>query len=254
MTSIIRVQKNRPNAANIYQLPATRDWMDESHGKHAYMCFPMALTNRLGWGISFPGDIRFVWDGVDDVSPDHVTILEGHEWVHTNRSNATISFQTGLIFKTDADVTTLTMPVPNQFIPGTQCFTTLISTSFYMPELPVAWKIMEANKEILIPAGTPIAAVLPISLGQLESGYEMQITDEPPTEEYWTEVKTYGEKAQEKNAVGDWSKMYRDAIDYRGDTVGAHETKSIKLKTVTCPFTGQSYEVEDAHESDHSDN
>lgn len=219
--------------------------MDNSHGKHAYMCFPMALTNRLGWGISFPGDIRFIWDGIDDTTPDHVKILEGHEWANAKRGNATISFDTGLIFKTDEQVTTLTMPVPNQFIAGTQCFTTLISTSFYMPELPIAWKITKANEEILIPANTPVAAVLPISLTSLENDYVLEVSDEQPTQSYWDEVIKYGEKAQEKNATGDWSKMYRDAVNYNGEQVGKHETKSIKLKTVTCPYTNQSYEVEE---------
>lgn len=243
--SIIKVSKGYPNTAIVEPLPASRDWMDKSQDKHAYMCFPMALTNRLGWGISFPEDIVFVWDGIDDTTPDHVTVLKGQEWANPKRGNATLSFETGLIFKTDPNVTLLTMPVPNQFIAGTQCFTTLISTSFYMPPLPIAWKLTEANKEITIPAGTPVAAVLPISLGDLENNYTMEIDENILTNDYWQELQKYGDAAQAKNSVGDWSKMYRDAVDYKGEKVGAHETKSIKLKTVTCPWSGQSYEVED---------
>lgn len=231
--------------ATIQQLPATRDWMDKSFDKHAYMCFPMAVTNRLGWGISFPEDIVFIWDGIDDTTPDHVKVIKGDRWASPKRGNATLSFNTGLIFRTDPDVTMLTMPVPNQFIAGTQCFTTLISTSFYMPELPIAWKMLEANKEITIPAGTPVAAVLPLSLGSLEEDYIMEVTNDTPGKSYWDEVTKYGEVAQAKNGVGDWSKMYRDAVKSDGTSAGAHETKSIKLKTVTCPWSGQSYEVED---------
>lgn len=239
----IEVHKGYPGTASISPLPATRDWMDASHEKHAYMCFPMALTNRLGWGISFPDDIVFIWDGIDDTTPNHVKVLKGEQWATPKRGNATLSFETGLIFKTDENTTLLTMPVPNQFIAGTQCFTTLISTSFYMPPLPIAWKITEANKEITIPAGTPVAAVLPISLGELENNYTMELREEILSGEYWQEVKKYGDAAQEKNAVGDWSKMYRDAVDYNGESAGKHETKSIKLKTVTCPYTGKTYDV-----------
>lgn len=254
MTRSIEVKVARPDAGEIAPLVATRDWMDDSPGKHAYMCFPVTLTNKLGWGISFPEDIVFVWDGVDDTSPDHVKIIKGDKYASAKRGNATISFDTGLIFKTDSATTMLTMPVPNQFIAGTQCFTTLISTSFYMPELPIAWKITEANKEITIPAGTPVAAVLPISLSSLESEYEMQVDTTPIDYSYWEEVAKYGEAAQIKNAVGDWSKMYRDAVDYNGNVVGAHETKSIKLMTVICPFTGQSHEVEDTQDESYSEN
>ena len=241
----IKVKVSRPDAGKIEQLSATRGWMDESADRHAYMCFPLTITNRLGWGISFPEDIVFIWDGIDDTTPDHVKILKGDKYASPKRCNATISFETGLIFRTDPDVSTLTMPVPNQFIAGTQCFTTLLSTSFYKPELPIAWKITEANKEITIPAGTPVAAIIPVSLTDLETKYEMEIDPNPPSYEYWEEVSKYGEVAQEKNRQGDWSKMYRDAVDYEGKKVGAHETKSIRLKTVTCPYTGDTYEVEE---------
>jgi len=247
----IDVRVSRPGGAAISQLPAARPWMDSSIDKHAYMCFPMALTNRLGWGISFPEDIVFIWDGIDDTSPDHVKVIKGEQYASAKRGNATISFESALVFKTDEDITMLTMPVPNQFIAGTQCFTTLISTSFYMPEFPIAWKITKPNEEIVIPAGTPVAAVLPISLTQLQEDFTLEFTEEPMPYSYWEEVQKYGEAAQKKNEVGDWSKMYRDAVDYDGNTVGKHETKSIKLKTVTCPFTGQAYEVEEGSTGGH---
>jgi hypothetical protein len=214
--------------------------MDDTPEKHAYMCFPLNLTNRLGWGVSFPEEIRFVWDGITDTTPDHITILSGEKYVYTGRGNATISFNTGLIFKTDEQTTMLTMPVPNLFIRGAQCYTTLISTSFYFHTLPIAWRLTEPNIEIVIPANMPIATVLPLSLTQLENDYELQISPDYPTEEYWQEVRKYGDAAEIKNGVGDWSKMYRDAVDYRGNSVGAHETKSIKLKTSVCPVTGRS--------------
>ncbi len=238
--SVISVTRAYPDAANIEQLQARREWMDDTPEKHAYMCFPLNLTNRLGWGVSFPEEIRFVWDGITDTTPDHITILSGEKYVYTGRGNATISFNTGLIFKTDKQTTMLTMPVPNLFIRGAQCYTTLISTSFYFHTLPIAWRITEPNIEIVIPANMPIATVLPLSLTQLENNYELQISPDYPTEEYWQEVRKYGDAAEIKNGVADWSKMYRDAVDYRGNSVGAHETKSIKLKTSVCPVTGRS--------------
>lgn len=238
----ISVQRSRPGGGDISPLPATRQWMDDTPHKHAYMCFPLTLTNRLGWGIHFPEDIVFIWDGIDDYSPDHVKIIKGEQYASPKRGNATISFETGLLFRTDEQTTMLTMPVPNQFIRGTQCFTTLISTSFYKPELPIAWKIMEPNLEITIPAGTPVGAVLPISLTSLQDEYELELNENYPGPEFWDELRKYGDIAEEKNSVGEWSKMYRDAVDYNGESIGAHETKSIRLKTSVCPVTGFSIE------------
>lgn len=241
----ILVTKMSQNAASIEQLQVKRDWMEETANKHAYMCFPVTLTNRLGWGISYPVDIRFIWDGITDTTPDHIKILEGEEYVNNYRGNATISFNSGLIFKTDEDTSILTMPVPNQFIRGAQSYTTLISTSFFMPDLPLAWRVTEPNIEILIPAGTPVAAVVPISLSGLESGYRLAISEDRPTNEYWNTLREYGDAAQLKNGVGDWSKMYRDAVNHNGEVVGKHETKSIRLKTITCPATGATIDVSD---------
>lgn len=231
--------------ASIEQLPGSRDWMDETPKKHAYMCFPLSLTNRLGWGLSFPKDIRFIWDGITDTTADHIKVLEGHEYVSTARANATLSFLTGILIRTDSETSTMAMPVPNQFVRGAQCYTSLISTSFYMHEFPVAWRITEPNVEIVIPAGTPVAAILPISLTKLQNDYEMEYIEDPITGSYWDEIRKYGDEAIIRDGVGDWSKMYRDGVNYDGSQIGTHELKTIKLKKVTCPFTGQTYEVED---------
>jgi len=242
---LFQVMKSKDDTALIEPLLATREWMDETAEKHAYMCFPISLTNRLGWGISFPEDISFIWDGITDTTADHIKILKGEKYVYTGRGNATISFMTGLMFKTDENTSTLSMPVPNLFVRGGQAYTTLISTSFYMPELPIAWRLTEPNIEITIPAGQPVAAVLPISLTNLQENYTLEMLEDRPDSSYWGEIKKYGDAAQAKNEVGDWSMMYRDAVNYAGEKVGAHEVKSLKLKTVTCPYTGDSYEVED---------
>lgn len=234
----IRVQRLDKNSATVEQLKATREWMDNTAERHAYMCFPLSLTNRLGWGISFSGDIRAVWDGVEDYSADHVKILEGSEFAYPDRGHGTLSFITRLLIRTDENVSILTMPVPNLFIPGIQTFTTLLSTSFYEGHFPLAMKFTEPNREIFIPAGTPVATILPISISNLQNNFQMEIVDEPPTPEYIERQSKYGEFAEQKNKNADWSNLYRDAVDYDGTPMGKHESKSIKLKTVTCPITG----------------
>lgn len=239
----IELRRLHPQSALVEQLPGTREWMDNTFDKHAYMCFPLSLTNRLGWGISFPKDIKFIWDGVEDSRDFHVTILEGEEYAYTGRGHATVSFYGGLIIKTDENTSMLTMPTPNLFIRGIQPFTTLMSTSFFAGEFPLALKITEPHKEITIPAGTPIFTILPMSIKELQEEYEMEISEGNMPDEYWEELRKYGEASEAKNSIGDWSKMYRNAINYDGSSMGTHESKNIKLKTVTCPHTGKTYDV-----------
>jgi hypothetical protein len=219
------------DSANISQLPVKRDWMDETSDAHAYRCFPVTLTNSLGWGLSFPEDISFVWDGISDTSPDHVKILSGEKYVHANRANGTISFNTGLMFKTKEDLTMFQMPVPNMFWEGAQAFSTLISTSFFSGELPCAWRITKPMSVITIKANQPFIALVPISLSGLQDSEIILDDVENMTHEnkYDCDPNEHIETVNKIVASGKWTNFYRDAIDYKGNKVGSHEVKSLRL-------------------------
>lgn len=221
--------KIRHNPAIISNLPVKRDWMDETWEAHAYKCFPVTLTNSFGWGLSYPEDIVFVWDGISDSSDSHVKILSGEKYVDTGRANATISFHTGLVFKTDPNVSLFQMPVPNQFIDGAQCFSTIITTSFFRGEFPCAWKITKPNKEIIIKANTPVSAIVPISVGDINNSEINLMSGSMAPENYFLDKK-YVEEMVKLNQEGRWSNFYRDGKDHEGNQLGQHETKSIKLK------------------------
>ena len=221
--------------AKLEQLPLQRDWMDFTFDRHAYQCFPVSLSNRLGWGVSYPEDITFIWDGVNDSTDKHVTVLSGEKYTHPGRGNRTISFNTDLTFDLETDETwsLLTMPVPNQFIRGAQCMTTIISPTALQGELPIAWMITEPNIEITIPAGTPIASIVPISLTDIQN-YPVSIkkSSRPPyeTSKWQIRMRMRGEKSQELNMNGTWTHFYRDAKDHDGNQMGAHEAKKIIME------------------------
>jgi hypothetical protein len=227
----INVYKVKENSANLEPLSIKRDWMDETVDGHAYRCFPVSLTNGLGWGLSFPEDITFIWDGISDTTPNHVKVLSGHKYVYTERANATLSFNTGLVFKTDEDTSLLQIPVPNLFRDGIQPFSTIISTSFFSGELPCALRITRPNTEITIKANTPVVSILPISLSGLNNS-EIVLWDAdkmPPTK---VDGESYSKAIGEINQRGKWSNFYRDAVDHLGNSVGRHEVKALRLKIV----------------------
>lgn len=213
----------------IEPLSIKREWMDNTFDAHAYKCFPVGLTNQLGWGISFPEDISFIWDGITDSTPEHVTILSGEKYAYGGRANGTISFNCGLMIKSEDHLSLLSMPVPNLFIDGAVPFTTLISSSFFRGELPIAWMITKPNEIITIKAGTPVIAILPINLEELQNS---EITYKPystlPPESFNHEE--YGNFVYELNRSGTWSNFYRDAVDHLKNSIGKHQVKAIRLK------------------------
>lgn len=232
---MINVYRESKDSAKIEHLALQRDWMDFTFDRHSYHCFPMTLANRLGWGISFPEDITFIWDGINDSTDRHVDIISGSKYAHTGRGNRTISFKTGLVFHGEENLSLFTMNVPNQFIDGAQCINTVISTSVLVGDFPIAWMITRPNVEITIPAGTPIAAVLPISLTDVQS-HDLVIKSGYPEEfstlEWNERMRERGRVSQEKNQKGEWTHFYRDAVDHTGEATGKHEAKKIIMKVI----------------------
>lgn len=228
---ILTAYKTNPNSFIIEPLSVKRQWMEDTPDKHAYHCFPVTMANTIGWTLSSPVDISFTWNGIIDTTPDTVNILSGKEYAYTGRGQGTVSFMTGLIFKSEKNISLLTINCPNYFYEDFEVMSSVISTSFYPNELPLAIKSKIANKEIIIKAGEPIATIIPISLTSLKDE-SIEIKDFVFTQEYADAQKNYGDAAQEVNKSGKWTDWYRDAINENGNSVGEHEVKSLKLKVV----------------------
>ena len=215
--------------ANLSQMSLKRDWMDDTFDKHAYRCFPVTLANGMGWGISFPEDISFIWDGITDTSPNHIKILKGEKYCSLGRGNATLSFNTDLYFRTDKGTSLLHMPVPNQFIDGIQAYTTIISTSFFNSPFPCAIRLTSPNKIITIKANQPIACIVPLSISDIN---ESSITFENISNFKPAVASEIINTSPRQLVKGLWTDYYRDAVDHLGNKIGSYEVKSIKLNTI----------------------
>jgi hypothetical protein len=223
------VDKQIGHPVKIEQTRIQRDWMDVTDNKHAYKCFPVSQANTIGWSVSFLHDIEFIWDGISDTSDSHVTILKDEGNVaYTTRANATISFESGLYFKTEQDMSILSISPPNYFIDGASAFTSIISTSFFPDSYPIAWRITKPNTPILIPAGMPVATLIPISVGSL-CDIELNIQNKVFIKEPENEVLEKAEVWKKIYQEGKFTNFYRDAVKYDGTPVGSHEKKSIKM-------------------------
>jgi hypothetical protein len=225
----IKAYKDPSIRVKIEQTHVKREWMDNTGGAHAYKCFPVTLANTLGWSVSFLDDIEFVWDGISEAQDCHVTIIKDPGGVcTTSRGNGTINFYTGIFFETDENTTMLQIVPPNYFIDGATPFTSLISTSFFNDAIPVAWMITRPNTVIKIPAGTPVATFIPISIKKLNET-ELTIEDKVFSEEFYKNREEKAKVWAEKSKNG-FTNFYRDAVEYNGTKMGEHEAKSIRLK------------------------
>lgn len=211
-------------SAKIRPLSIKRDWM---HAQ-TYNCHPIALANTFGYGIYFDHDISFIWDGARS---DGAHGIIGKENIWVGRGEGTVSFITNLIFKTDENTSLITMPVPNEHIEGTQVLSTILSTSIFTGTFSIVLKLDTPNKEYFIPAGTNIACVLPISLGAIQDS-TITVKAQPAPFERVQDSMEYISYLKDLNLQGIRPRMYKKAIDHKGNSIGKHEVENINLNVV----------------------
>ena len=225
----IFAEQNLDSNVILSPMSIKRDWMDNTPEKHAYRCFPVTQANMIGWNISWKEDIRFIWNGVNDTSQDNVKILTESPFLYTGRGQSTVSFTTGIIFKTDENLSMFTINPVNYFNDDFEVISSLISTSWFEKSFPLAIKAKIPNKEILIKAGQPIATIVPISLTNLDNTCIKIYDHKDPGNIRQNKQKSYSLAAQEINKSGNWTDWYRDAINEKGESLGNHETKVLRL-------------------------
>jgi antitoxin (DNA-binding transcriptional repressor) of toxin-antitoxin stability system len=216
----------------ISPMSVKRDWMDETPEKHAYRCFPVTQANMIGWNLSFSKDISFIWNGINDTSSENIEIIEGKSFSYSGRGQSTISFNTGLIFKSQEKISLLTINPVNYFDDRFETVSSLISTSWYDSSFPLAIKAKEANKETIIKAGEPVATIIPVSLSSMDNTCIDIFNYLDPERKREEAQKSYGEAAQVLNTSGQWTDWYRDAVNEKGESLGEHETKALRLHVI----------------------
>ena len=218
----VYVENKSMPCAKIEPLKVKRDWIAPA----VYNCTPLSLANSFGYGIYFDEDLSFIWDGDYEVP---ARCIKGEDFVKPERGGGTVSFNTNLIFKTDPDVSMLTIPVPNQEFEGATVMSTILSTSFFSGVFPIVWKLKSPNKEYFVPAGTYVGAVIPISVASFQGTIINYHDQEPPFDKVHGS-KEYIKALKDSQKTGKFLKLYSKEIDHLGNKLGSHEARNINLK------------------------
>jgi hypothetical protein len=225
----ISVEKMHGSPFDIAPMSIKRDWMDNTSEGHAYRCFPVTQSNVVGWSIFSKEDIEFVWDGINDQTQDHIEIIKAPEGSYGGRGQSSISFNTGLVFRTEQNVSLFTINPVNYFNDDFETMSSIISTSFYDNPLPLAIKSKSPNKKVLIKSGTPLATIIPISLSELNNTSIKMVEYKDQDRKRMEANISYGEAAQVLNSSGEWTDWYRNAVNENQESLGSHEVKTLKL-------------------------
>lgn len=144
----------------IVPLPSERSWMDDGARKYT----PLTSINGRGFGVTLPFDLVVNWDGTED--PSGVTIdsdidQEDVIFVGSIFPSGILSIGFPFILRTPEGVNLDITPTTNYFFPNISAMSLSIEADKESYPFVVNLKILIPDYEVFIPAGTPIAAVVP---------------------------------------------------------------------------------------------
>jgi len=151
----VTLSRTHNNSVEIRQSRLKRDWMDQTHNKHAYQCTPVTTANVSGWEMILPEELVVIWDG----GPSPARIVSGgvHNGFHFAHSNihGMISIATGWAINTEEGYSLWTTGSPNYYVDGASPMTASIPSSWWPDEVQTNWVIHKVNEPVVFPKGSP---------------------------------------------------------------------------------------------------
>jgi hypothetical protein len=157
-----------------------RDWFSP----HFYNCLPLTIGNQYGFVIKSEFDFAFEWNGEN--SEDAITfffleseeeLLKKYPRIDTHFGHGIITINVPFWLRTPPGVNLMTINPPNFIIPNVTVMTGVVETDNLRRNFTFNLKIQIPHVRVFLPAGTPLAAFIPIPRRYADS-FELKHADE----------------------------------------------------------------------------
>ena len=221
-----------------------RNWMDASNIKNAYRCLPLSIANSYGWEILSSSKFKVEWNGGKLPSDVKITNISGNMFPDPLFGEATFTFHTGFMFKTEYPYGLYVTGAPNFTKPNVIPLSGIVETHWLPFTFTMNW-IFTQPGEVEFDIGDPICHIFPVDLtlfDYVEPEIRSLNDDVNFEKEYWDWNLHRRNFIVDKNAgkiPGDgWQKSYFQGghppdnqrkcpfhITDAGDTKSTHKTK-----------------------------
>lgn len=193
------LNKNELNAI-IKRESKKRDWFPPD----AYRCLPITIGNQYGFTISLNYDIAIEWNG--GKNPNDVTIFYAEKEeiikkkvmrISNDIGAGILTITTPFMLRTPPNVNIMTINPPNYVLPNITVLTGVIETDNLRMGFPFNIKMQMPNIRTVIPAGSPLAAFIPIPRYYADK-FQLKYADE----------------LFDKSVIEEESQAYTDWINY----------------------------------------
>jgi hypothetical protein len=190
-----------------------RDWFTP----HFYRCLPLTIGNQYGHIFKSQFDFYVEWDGGDNKENLIFYFNDSEETLKTKFPRVESHFGSGIFtinypfnLRTPPGVNLITINPPNTILPNITVMTGVIESDNLRRNFTVNLKMQIPNLRVFIPAGTPLAAVIPVPRNYCDK-FELINSEDVFSEEIVTEeiqasvdssIKRFEIEYKSKNGVG----------------------------------------------------
>jgi Family of unknown function (DUF6065) len=230
------------SARRLRLIPAgpNRHWMQQTTEHFADHCLPLRIANQTGWFILNDVDVTAIWNGADSRAGLQIRTPVGSNSDHikSHFGHGILTWSIPYLFRTPPGYNLYVRGPTNAPKDGACALDGVIETDWAVATFTMNWKITCVDVPVSFRAGEPIAMIMPMRRGEIET-FEITIrdlgADEGVEREYkaWSEsrrrfVETFVSSKQDRMV---WQKDYFFGRTVLGTAFDDHQT-NLKIKDV----------------------
>jgi hypothetical protein len=158
--------KESNRLSNIIDKPSKkREWFTP----HFYRCLPLTIGNQYGFIIKSEFDFSVIWNGEDSKEStifyfyeEEEVINKKYPMIESHFGHGVITINLPFTLRTPPGVNLMTINPPNYIVPNLTTMTGVVEADNLRRGFTINLKIQIPNMQINIPAGSPLAAIIPI--------------------------------------------------------------------------------------------
>jgi hypothetical protein len=216
--------------------PVARAWMETPGGKFAKRCLPLLMANQAGWELLNPVGFNAIWEGTDELAAVKIWPDGGSPkaWVTSHFGCGIITWHIPYLFRTPRGHNLLVRGPANMPKDGIAALEGIVETDWTSDTFTMNWKFTRPSQVVRFEPGEPMAMLLPIRRGELESFRPVirEAWSEPSTfaafqqfaasrQEFLRAVKVPGSSAERAG----WQRGYMLGRSADGSTAPEHQTR-----------------------------
>jgi len=168
------------SSRRLHLVPAcpNRHWMQQTDNHFANRCLPLRIANQTGWFILNDVDITAVWNGTNAPGGLRITTPDGKnpELVASHFGYGILTWRIPYLFRTPPGYNLYVRGPANTPKDGACPLDGVVETDWGVASFTMNWKMTCVDVPVSFKAGEPIAMIMPIRRGEIET-FEITMRD-----------------------------------------------------------------------------